>query len=78
MNRTVDHKKDAASVKRRLAVLSMAACVALSGALAVPGCGVMEGMERAGDAKQTKRQVEKQGEQLEKELREGQEDPEGR
>ncbi len=77
MNRTMYHKKDAASVKRRLAVLSMAACVALSGALAVPGCGVMEGMERAEDAKQTKERVEKQGEQLEKKLREGQEDLEG-
>ena len=73
MKRTVDHKKDAASVKRKLAVLSMAACVALSGALAVPGCGVMEGMERAGDAKQTKEQVEKQGAELEKRLQEGQE-----
>ncbi len=69
----MDHNMDATGVKRRLAVLSMAACVALSGVLAVSGCGVREGMERAGEAKQTKRQVEKQGEQLEKKLREGQE-----
>ncbi len=70
----MDHNKDATGVKRTLAVLSMTTCVALSGVLAVSGCGVREGMERAGEAKQTKRQVEKQGEQLEKELQEGQED----
>jgi hypothetical protein len=73
----MDHNQDATSVKRKLAVLSMTACVTLSGVLAVPGCGVMAGMERAEDAKQTKRQVEKQGEELEKKLQEGQEDPEG-
>ncbi len=73
----MDHNKDATSVKRKLTVLSMTVCVALSGVLAVSGCGVMEGMERAEDAKQTKERVEKQGEQLEKKLREGQEDLEG-
>jgi hypothetical protein len=61
-------------VKRKLAILLMTVCVALSGVLAVSGCGVREGMERAEDAKQTKKQVEKQGAELEKKLQEGQED----
>jgi hypothetical protein len=60
------------SMKRRFAVFSMAACVALSGVVAVSGCGVREGMEKVEDAKQAKKQVEKQRDKLEKELREGQ------
>jgi hypothetical protein len=41
-------------MKRRLAILSMAACVALSGVLAGSGCGVRMGMEKIEDAKQAK------------------------
>jgi hypothetical protein len=61
------------SMKKRFAILSMAACVALSGVLAGSGCGVRMGMEKIEDAKQAKKQVEKQRNQLEKELRKGQE-----
>jgi hypothetical protein len=59
-------------MKRRFAILSMAACVALSGVLAGSGCGVRMGMEKIDDAKQAKKQVEKQRQELEKELRKGQ------
>ena len=65
-NRTIS------SMKRRFAILSMAACVALSGVVAGSGCGVRMGMEKIDDAKQAKKQVEKQRDQLEKELRKGQ------
>jgi hypothetical protein len=59
-------------VKRRLAILSMATCVALSGVVAGSGCGVRMGMEKIDDAKQAKKQVEKQRHELEKKLQEGQ------
>ena len=65
-NRTV------CSMKRRFAILSMAACVALSGVITGSGCGVRMGMEKVDDAKQAKKQVEKQRHELEKELRKGQ------
>jgi hypothetical protein len=65
------------SMKRRFTILSMAACVALSGVVAVSGCGVREGMEKIDDAKQAKKQVEKQRHELEKKLQEGQENLEG-
>lgn len=61
------------SMKRRFAILSMAACVALSGVVAGSGCGVRMGMEKIDDAKQAKKQIEKQRHELEKELRKGQE-----
>ena len=61
------------SVKRRVAILTMAACVALSGVAAVSGCGVRMGMEKIDDARQAKKQVEKQRHELEKNLQEGQE-----
>jgi hypothetical protein len=54
-------------MKRRLVALSMAACVLVS------GCGVRSGMERIDDAKDAKKQVEKQRHKIEKELRKGQE-----
>ena len=60
------------STKRRLAILSMAVCVALSGAFAASGCGVRSGMERVDEAKQAKKQVEKQQRKLEKDLKKGQ------
>jgi hypothetical protein len=41
-------------MKRRFAILSMAACVALSGVVAGSGCGVRMGMEKIDDAKQAK------------------------
>ena len=74
MNRDVYHEKDRAvsSIQRRFAILAMAACVTLSGVLAVSGCGVREGMEKVEDAKQAKKQVEKQRDELEKELQKGQ------
>jgi hypothetical protein len=74
VKRTMYHEDNHAvrSMKRRFAILSMAACVALSGVVAVSGCGVREGMEKVEDAKQAKKQVEKQRDKLEKELRKGQ------
>ena len=39
------------SMKRRFAILSMAACVTLSGVVAGSGCGVRIGMEKIDDAK---------------------------
>jgi orotate phosphoribosyltransferase-like protein len=69
----VYHEKDRAvpSIRRRFAILSMAACVVLSG-VAASGCGVREGIEKVEDAKQAKKQVEKQRDELEKKLQEGQ------
>ena len=59
-------------MNRRIAILSMAACVMLSGMVAGSGCGVRVGMEKIDDAKQAKKQVEKQRHELEKKLQEGQ------
>jgi hypothetical protein len=64
-------------MRRKFVILSMAACVALSGVVAGSGCGVRMGMEKVDDAKQAKKQVEKQRDELEKELRKGQENLEG-
>ena len=61
------------SMKRRFAILSMAACVTLSGVVAGSGCGVRMGMEKIDDAKQAKKQVEKQRQELEKKMQGGQE-----
>jgi hypothetical protein len=74
MKRTVYHERNRAvrSMRRRFAILSMAACIALSGVVAGSGCGVRMGMEKIDDAKQAKKQVEKQQNELEKELRKGQ------
>jgi hypothetical protein len=72
VNRTMDRERNAMGVKRRLAILSMATCVALSGVVAGSGCGVRMGMEKIDDAKQAKKQVEKQRHELEKKLQEGQ------
>ena len=60
------------SMKRRFVILSMAACVAQSGVVAGSGCGVRMGMEKIDDAKQAKKQAEKQRQELEKKLQEGQ------
>ena len=59
--------------KRGFAILSMSVCIALSGTFAASGCGVRSGMERVDDAKQAKKQVEKQQHELEKQLNKGQE-----
>ncbi len=74
MKRTVYHESSHAvsSTRRRFAILSMAACVTLSGVVAASGCGVRMGMEKIDDAKQAKKQVEKQRHELEKKLQEGQ------
>jgi hypothetical protein len=74
VKRTVFHASNRAvtCVKKRFAILSMAACVALSGVVAGSGCGVRMGMEKIDDAKQAKKQVEKQRHELEKKLQEGQ------
>jgi hypothetical protein len=73
VKRTVYHESNrAVSMKRRFAILAMAACVALFGVVAGSGCGVRMGMEKIDDAKQAKKQVEKQRHELEKELRKGQ------
>jgi hypothetical protein len=58
-------------MKRRFAILSMAACVALSGMVAGSGCGVRMGMEKIDDAKQAKKQVEKQRHELERNCKKG-------
>jgi hypothetical protein len=75
VKRTVYHVSNRAvwSMKMRFAILSMAACVALSGVVAGSGCGVKMGMEKIDDAKQAKKQVEKRQVELEKKLQEGQE-----
>jgi len=61
------------STKKRLVILSMSVCITLSGTFAAAGCGVRSGMERVDDAKQAKKQVEKQQKELEKQLKGGQE-----
>ena len=63
--------RPARSMKKRLAILLMAACVSLSGVVTVSGCGIRMGMEKVEDAKQAKEQVKKQRDELEKELRKG-------
>ena len=75
MKRTVDHDSNRAvsSTKRRFVIFSMAVCVTLSGVVAGSGCGVRMGMEKIDDAKQAKKQVDKQRHELEKKLQEGQE-----
>jgi hypothetical protein len=74
VKRTVYHESNRGvwGMKRRIAILSVAACVALSGVVAGSGCGVRMGMEKIDDAKQAKKQVEKQRQELEKKLQEGQ------
>ena len=62
------------SMKRRFAILLMAACVMVSGVAAVSGCGVRMGMEKVDDAKQVKKQADKQTQDLQKDLQKGQED----
>jgi cell division protein FtsB len=47
-------------MKRRLLAVLMALCVVMS------GCGVRSGMERVDDAKQAKKQVEKQRDKMQK------------
>jgi hypothetical protein len=64
----------ASSTKRRLAIISMASLVALSGAFAASGCGVQSGMEKVDEAKQAKKHAEDVQKKLEKDLKKGQED----
>ncbi len=61
------------SMKRRLAIISMAVFVALSGTFAASGCGVRSGMEKVDDAKQAKKQAEDVQKKLEKDLNKGKE-----
>jgi hypothetical protein len=61
------------SVKKRLSILTMAICVALSGTFALSGCGVRSGMERIDDAKQAKKQAGDVQHKLEKGIKKGQE-----
>jgi len=70
----MDHEKNGIGVKRRIALLSMAACLALSGVTTMSGCGVRMGLEKVDDAKQAKKQAEKHTQDLEKDLQKGQED----
>jgi hypothetical protein len=60
------------STKKRLAILTMAVCVALSGTFALSGCGVRMGMEKIDDAKQAKKQAEDVQHKLKKDLKKGQ------
>ncbi len=61
-----------ANARHRLAVVAMSVCVAVSGTLAVSGCGVKSGMERVDDAKQAKKQAEDVQHKLKKDLKKGQ------
>jgi hypothetical protein len=61
------------NTKKRLAILTMASLVALSGTFALSGCGVRSGMERVDDAKQAKKQAEDVQDKLKKDLKKGQE-----
>jgi hypothetical protein len=58
--------------KKRLAILTMAVCVALSGTFALSGCGVRMGMEKVDDAKQAKKQADDVQHKLQKDLKKGQ------
>ena len=60
------------STKKRLAIFSMAVCIALTGTFALSGCGVRSGMERVDDAKQAKKQAENVQDKLKKDLKKGQ------
>ena len=60
------------SVKKRLSILTMAVCVALSGTFALSGCGVRSGMERVDDAKQAKKQADDIQHKLKKDMKKGQ------
>ena len=60
------------STKRRFAIISMAICVAFSGAFGASGCGVRSGMEKVDDAKQAKKQAEDVQHKLKKDLKKGQ------
>ncbi len=59
--------------KRRLAILSVAALVAVFGAAAASGCGVQEGQEKIERAREVQKQAENSQHKLEKKLREEQE-----
>jgi hypothetical protein len=72
MSRRAMSANAVSSTKRRLAILSMAACIALSGTFAGSGCGVRMGTEKIDDARQTKKQAEKRQNELEKQLQEEQ------
>ena len=61
------------STKKRLAILTMAACIALSGTTAASGCGVRQGMENIDKAKDAKKQAEKRAHDLKKDLKQGRE-----
>ena len=69
-----DSNRAISSMKRRFAILSMAACVTVSGVVAASGCGVRMGMEKVDEAKQAKKQAEDVQNDLEKKLDQGQED----
>jgi len=71
MNNTMSNQA-VPSTKRRLAILTVAVCVALSGTFALSGCGVRSGMERIDDAKQAKKQADEIQKKLKKDLKKGQ------
>ena len=73
MNQTMQCQRSGTtlSMKRKFAILSMAACVLVSGGVASSGCGVQQGEENIHKARQVKKQVESGQHKLEKELREG-------
>jgi hypothetical protein len=70
---SITNANSVSGTKRRLAVISMAVCVALSGAFVASGCGVRSGMEKVDDAKQAKKQAEDVQKKLEKDLKKGKE-----
>ena len=74
MSRT-KHREESGTVlntKRKFAILSTAACVAVFGA-AASGCGVQEGQEKIEQARDVQKQAEDSQRKLEKKLQEGQE-----
>ena len=66
LSRCEESSGSVSGVKRRLTILSMAACILVS------GCGVQEGQEKIENAREVKKQVENSQDKLEKKLEEGQ------
>lgn len=66
LSRREESSGSVSGVMRRLAILSVAACVLVS------GCGVQEGQKKIENARDAKKQVENIQDKLEKKLEEGQ------
>ena len=60
------------STKKKLSILTMAVCIAVSGTFSISGCGVRSGMEKVDDATQAKKQAEDVQDKLKQDLNKGQ------